>query len=338
MIRGVTSRPLNVGLYFDLRNPERWAQDPARLHAFTLEMCQEAEHLGAHSIWTTEHHLFDDGYIAAPLPFLAAAAAVTKRIRLGTAIVVAPLHHPVEIAEQAAMVDLISNGRLDLGIGAGYRVPEYELFGASMEKRYAQTDDKALELLRLFGPDGIKPRPVQDPVPVWMGYQGPQGARRAGLLGLPLLSADGRLWESYRGGLEEAGHDTSIGRMTGGVQAFVSEDPEADWPKVAPHLKHQLDSYRKHMVEGTDAPTPKSIDPEKVRTRDRDARVLSYFWCETPEEIARRTFDYVGDSPAETVFFWASIGGMSEEMVAKHVQTVCNKLGPLLRAGDPQAP
>jgi alkanesulfonate monooxygenase SsuD/methylene tetrahydromethanopterin reductase-like flavin-dependent oxidoreductase (luciferase family) len=207
-----------------------------------------------------------------------------------------------------------------------------------MDKRYAQTDDKALELLRLFGPDGIKPRPVQDPVPVWMGYQGPQGARRAGLLGLPLLSADGRLWESYRGGLEEAGHDVSIARMTGGVQAFVSEDPEADWPKVAPHLKHQLDSYRMHMVEGTDAPTPKPIDPEKVRTRDRDARVLSYFWCETPEEIARRTFDYVGDAPAETVFFWASIGGMSEEMVAKHVQTVCNKLGPLLRAGDPQAP
>lgn len=331
----MTSRPLNVGLYFDLRNPQRWAQDPARLHAFTLEMCQEAEHLGAHSVWTTEHHLFEDGYIAAPLPFLAAAAARTSRVRLGTAIVVAPLHHPVEIAEQAAMVDLISNGRLDLGIGAGYRVPEYELFGASMDKRYAQTDDRALELLRLFGPGGITPRPIQDPVPVWMGYQGPQGARRAGLLGLPLLSADGRLWERYRGGLVEAGRDPAVARMTGGVQAWASDDPEADWPKVAPHLKHQLDSYRRHMVEGTGAPVPKPIDPDHVRTRDRDARVLSYFWCETPEEIARRTVDYVGDAPVETVFFWASIGGMPEDMVARHVQTLCTRLAPLLRAGVP---
>lgn len=322
---------LNVGIYFDLRNPARWAQDPARLHSFTLEMCEEAERLGAHSIWTTEHHLFDDGYVASPLTFLSAVAARTSRVRLGSAIVIAPLHHPAEIAEQAALVDLISDGRLDLGLGTGYRVPEFALYNASMDRRYGQTDQCACELRRLLGPNGVTPRPVQQPVPIWMGYQGPQGAGRAGRLGAGLLSADGRLWGPYRAGLSDAGHDPSTARMAGAIQAWASEDPERDWPLVAEHLGHQLDSYGKHMVEGTGRPAPAPVDPDRIRARDHNARIVNYFWCETPDEIARRTRDFVGDSPAETVFFWASIAGMGEAMVANNIQTICTKLAPLLR-------
>ncbi|SNQ45821.1 Monooxygenase [Frankia canadensis] len=221
---------------------------------------------------------FDDDYIAAPLTYAAAIAARTSRVRIGTAIVIAPLHHPAEIAEQAAMVDLVSNGRLDLGIGAGYRVPEYELFGASLQRRYAQTDERAREIRRLWAPGGVTPRPVQDPPPIWMGYQGPQGARRAGLLGESLLSADAALWEPYRAGLAEAGHDVAAARMAGGIQAWVSEDPEA---------------------------------------------------------VAARIFDFVGDAPVETVFLWASVGGQPEETVARHIQTVCTRLAPILAAGRP---
>ena len=124
------------------------------------------------------NHLFSDDYVAAPLTFLAAVAARTSRVRLGTAVVLAPLHNAVEIAEQAAMVDLISGGRLDLGLGTGYRVPEYELFGADLRRRYAQTDAKAKEVRRLLSP--VTSHPVQAEVPIWMGYQGPKGARRAG--------------------------------------------------------------------------------------------------------------------------------------------------------------
>src|SRR5215210_489899 len=110
---------MRVGIYFDLRNPPAWAVDWSHLYGFTLEMCEEAERLGTHSIWLSEHHLFDDGYLPQPLTFAAAVAARTKRPRLGTAIVIAPLHHPAELAEQAAIIDLLSNGRLDLGLGAG---------------------------------------------------------------------------------------------------------------------------------------------------------------------------------------------------------------------------
>ncbi len=120
---------VNVGVYFDLRNAPSWPQDPARLYGFTLELCEEAERLGAHSVWLSEHHLFDDGYLPQPLTFAAAVAARTTRVRIGTAVLLAPLHDAVEIAEQVAVVDLVSNGRVELGLGAGYRVPEFELFG-----------------------------------------------------------------------------------------------------------------------------------------------------------------------------------------------------------------
>jgi alkanesulfonate monooxygenase SsuD/methylene tetrahydromethanopterin reductase-like flavin-dependent oxidoreductase (luciferase family) len=321
---------MNVGVYFDLRNPAKWAQDPTRLYGFTLEMCEEAEHLGAHSVWVTEHHLFDDGYMTQPIGYLAAVAARTKRVRLGTGIVIAPLHHPVELAEQAAMVDIISGGRLDIGLGAGYRIPEFELFGADIKKRYTNTDGCARELQRIWSEGQVTPLPVQKPVPIWMGYQGPRGAHRAGKMGLGLLCAAGNLWEPYRAGLIEGGHDPASARMAGGVQGWVSHDPEGDWPVVAEHLAYQVDSYRKHMVEGTDQPTPRAVDPERLRSKGAGGGPLSGFVLGTPDQVAATIRADVGDAPVETVYFFASLGGMSEEMTAQHVRTICNDLRPLL--------
>jgi alkanesulfonate monooxygenase SsuD/methylene tetrahydromethanopterin reductase-like flavin-dependent oxidoreductase (luciferase family) len=329
----MTGSGIEVGVYFDLRNPEKWRQSPSRLYGFTIEACQEAERLGAYSAWFSEHHLFDDGYLTSPLTMAAAVAARTQRIRLGTAILIAPLHHPAEIAEQSVVVDLISNGRLDLGLGTGYRVPEFELFNASLTARYRQTDDAVVRLRQLFGPDGVRPRPVQDPVPIWLGYQGPQGARRAGLLGTPLLSADASLWEPYSQGLAEAGHAPTAGIMGGGFQGWASEDPERDWPVVSEHLAYQLNSYRKHMVEGTDAPPPKPVDVDRLINSPRSGPLGSFTYG-TPEQVADGVRAYTAGAPVQTVFFWASIGGMSEDAVMRNIHTICTRLAPLLRGAD----
>jgi alkanesulfonate monooxygenase SsuD/methylene tetrahydromethanopterin reductase-like flavin-dependent oxidoreductase (luciferase family) len=320
---------VRVGIYFDLRNPPAWHVPPARLYGFSLEMCREAELLGCDSIWLTEHHLFDDGYLPQPLTFAAAVAARTQRVRIGIGILIAPLHWPAEIAEQAAVVDIVSDGRLDLGLGAGYRVPEFELYGADLATRYRATDDAARELRRLWSPDGVTPRPVQQRLPLWMGYQGPKGARRAGLLGEHLLTASQASWPAYRDALAEAGHDPSAARMAGGIQGWVSEDPDADWPEVARHLAYQVDSYRRHMVQGTGAPVPRPVDPDRLRAREL-RNPLDHFVYGTPEQVAHRVREYVGDAPVDTVYFWASLGGMPEAAVARHVQTVCAKLAPLL--------
>jgi alkanesulfonate monooxygenase SsuD/methylene tetrahydromethanopterin reductase-like flavin-dependent oxidoreductase (luciferase family) len=320
---------MHVGLYFDLRNPPRWRQDPARLHAFTLELCEEADRLGIHSLWFTEHHKFDDGYLSQPLTFAAAVAARTSRARIGTAVLVAPLHHPARLAEEAALVDLISNGRLEIGLGAGYRKPEYELYGASMDGRYGQTDAQIRTLRSLWGDGGVTPQPVQHPIPLWLGYLGPQGAGRAGRLGTGLLTANAAMWIYYREALVSAGHDPSDGRMAGGIQGWVSDDPERDWVWVSEHLEYQLNSYLRHMVEGTDQPIPRPVDVDKVRSRQPRAST-DYFFLETPDRMADRVRAYTAGAPVETVFFWASLAGMSEERAAEHIQLVCNKLAPQL--------
>jgi alkanesulfonate monooxygenase SsuD/methylene tetrahydromethanopterin reductase-like flavin-dependent oxidoreductase (luciferase family) len=324
---------IDVGIYFDVRNPAGWRQSPSRLYGFTIEACQEAELLGVSSAWFSEHHLFDDDYLTSPLTMAAAVAARTRRIRIGTAIVIAPLHHPAEIAEQSVAVDLISDGRLDLGLGAGYRVPEFELFGASMKARYARTDDTVRRLRRLWGPGGVRPQPVQDPLPIWLGYQGPQGARRAGLLGERLLSADAALWAPYSGGLAEAGHPATAAAMAGGFQAWASDDPERDWPVVSEHLAHQLNSYRRHMVEGTGSPPPKPVDVDRLVNSERPGP-LGSFTFGTPEHVAGRIRAYTAGAPVRTVFLWASIGGMADDVVMRNVHTICNRLAPLLR-GSP---
>lgn len=319
---------IDVGIYFDLRNPAQWRQSPSRLYGFTIEVCQEAERLGASSAWFSEHHLFDDDYLASPLTLAAAVAARTSRIRLGTAILIAPLHHPAEIAEQSVVVDLVSDGRLDLGLGTGYRVPEFELYGATLKARYAQTDDIARQLRGLW--ERVRPQPVQDPMPIWMGYQGPQGARRAGLLGERLLSADATLWGPYSEGLAEAGHSESTAAMAGGFQGWATDDPEREWPMVSEHLGYQLDSYRRHMVEGTDAPTPKPIDVEKLIHSPRPGPLGSFTYG-TPERVADRIRAYTAGAPVQTVFLWASIGGMAEDVVMRNISTICTRLAPLLR-------
>lgn len=321
---------MKVGVWFDLRNPPGWRQDPARLYGFTLDMCAEAERLGADSVWFSEHHGFEDGYLPQPLTFAAAAAARTSRVRLGTGILIAPLRKTAQLAEEAAVVDIISGGRLDLGLGAGYRVPEFEMFGADMAARYRVLDGQVGELRRLWADGGITPVPVQERLPIWLGYGGPQGARRAGRMGEALLTLSAASWPHYRDGLAEGGHDPATARMAGGIQAYVTDDPDRDWPRAAPYIAYQQDTYRRYMVEGTDRPVPRPVDPERLRTREPGSGPLSYYLFGTPGQVAAGIREHAAGAPVETVWLWGSVAGMPEDMVARHVETICTRLRPLL--------
>jgi alkanesulfonate monooxygenase SsuD/methylene tetrahydromethanopterin reductase-like flavin-dependent oxidoreductase (luciferase family) len=320
---------VRLGLYFDLRNPPAWRQDWARLYSFTLELCEEAEHLGADSIWLSEHHLFDDGYLPQPLTFAAAVAARTSRVRIGTAILIAPLRRPIHLAEESAIVDILSDGRLDLGLGAGYRQPEYDAYRVDISQRYAETDRTVRELRELWSAGRVTPPPRQSRLPIWLGYGGPKGARRAGLLGEGLLSLNPALVEPYRDGLREAGHDPDVARMSGTIQTWVTDDPEGDWPIVSKHHAAQWDSYRRYMVEGTGHPTPRPIDPERSRSRGLESGLGNLLFA-TPEGAAAQIQTHLKDVPVDTVLFWASLAGMPEEVVLRHVQTLCTKIRPLI--------
>ena len=156
----------------------------------------EAERLGFESVFLVEHHFTGAGQVSSSMTLLAYLAARTQRIRLGTAVVVLPWHNPVLVAEQAATLDLLSGGRLDLGVGKGYRAPEFGGF-CIPQAEATERFDEALEVIRKawtsegrFSHHGkrwhyenvvVEPEPIQRPhPPLWMagGSPIPFGALR----------------------------------------------------------------------------------------------------------------------------------------------------------------
>ena len=315
---------MKVGILFDLRNPAPWERPWAHHYGQALELCEEADHLGVGGLWFTEHHLFSDGYLPQPLTFAAAAAARTRTARIGTSVVVPALRKPAQLAEEAAVVDLISSGRLELGLGAGYREPEYRLFDTDLRRRVALTERSIVAMRELW--DVVTPRPVQDPVPLWGGFYGPRGARMAGRLGMGLLHTEGV--EEYRAGLVEGGHDPASARVAGLLPIILADDPDAAWPRVAPHLAHQMNSYRSAAIEGTGAPPPLTADELRRGAADGPWGTLEIL---TPEAAATRIAARLRGLPVRHLIFWASIAGMPDDLVARNVELLSVKLPSLLR-------
>jgi alkanesulfonate monooxygenase SsuD/methylene tetrahydromethanopterin reductase-like flavin-dependent oxidoreductase (luciferase family) len=321
---------VRLGLYFDLRNPAPWARPWPEVYGRALDLVVEAERLGAASVWFSEHHLFSDGYLPQPLTFAAAAAARTTRVRIGTAVLLAALRPAALVAEEAAVIDQISGGRLELGIGAGYSVPEYELYNADITKRYGLTDTAVAEIRRLLDDGIVTPPAAQNPFPIWLGYQGPQGAKRAGRLGVGLLSLDRALLDPYREGLVEGGHDPAIARTGGMLDVIVADDPEAAFERILPHYAHQLNSYRAAAVAGSGRDAPKEITVEKLRSGAAQKGQIPGLRVLTPSDAVNAIRAATHGSPVEHVYLWASVAGMPEDLVERHVELTCTQVAPNL--------
>ena len=321
---------MKLGLYFDLRNPTPWARPWPEVYGRALDLVVEAERLGAASVWFSEHHLFADGYLPQPLTFAAAAAARTSRVRMGTAVLVAALRPAVLVAEEAAVIDQLSGGRLELGIGAGYSVPEYELYDTDITKRYGLTDAAVAEIRRLLDDGVVTPPAAQNPFPLWLGYQGPQGAKRAGRLGVGLLSLDRALLEPYREGLVEGGHDPASARTGGMLDIIVADDPEDAFERILPHYAHQLNTYRAAAVAGTGRDAPKEITVEKLRGGAAQKGQIPGLRVLTPADAVAAIREATDGSPVEHVYLWASVAGMPDDLAERHVELTCTKVAPQL--------
>jgi alkanesulfonate monooxygenase SsuD/methylene tetrahydromethanopterin reductase-like flavin-dependent oxidoreductase (luciferase family) len=315
---------VKLGLYVDLRNPPGWRRPWVAHYSSTLDRIAAADRLGIDSVWLTEHHFFEDGYLPQPLTFAAAVAARTTRLRVGIGIVIAPLRHALHLAEEAAVVDLISGGRLELGFGAGWSSLEFEAFGVDIADRFTLTEATVVEVRRLLDRGIVTPPPVQCPIPYWLGYGSATGARRAGRLGVGLLSLDATLLDPYRAGLEEGGHGADAARMGGLLDVVVADDPELAHERILPYAAYQRSTYRREVVSRRDRSAASTADA--LRASGAGPRVVS------PEDAVALIQRRCAGLPVEHVYVWASIAGMPDDLAERHLELVCGPVRDALGA------
>ena len=136
------------GVCYDFRNPPDSGIAMPSLYSQALEQISWLDGLGLDLIWFTEHHFVDDGYLPAWIPVATAAAAVTRRVRFSSDICLLPFFNPVRLAEDLAVLDNISNGRAEVGLGMGYAPHEFAGFGIPVSRRVSLMEE-GLEVLRL---------------------------------------------------------------------------------------------------------------------------------------------------------------------------------------------
>ncbi|NEK58427.1 LLM class flavin-dependent oxidoreductase [Geodermatophilus sabuli] len=182
-------RTVGLGLFTGQR-PPGVAHPP---YGDAVLLARAAEDAGFDAFWVSEHHGMPDGYLPSPLVLLGALAAATDRLTLGSGVALAPLHHPLRLAEDAAVLDHLSGGRLVLGLGLGYAEHEYAAFGVDPTRRGALMSDLVPFLRRAWtgeafdwsGPayagQGLRvtPAPLRDGIPVWLGGYAPAALQRA---------------------------------------------------------------------------------------------------------------------------------------------------------------
>src|SRR5438445_7012939 len=140
-------RKIRFGLWYDFRNPAQWRQPADRLYRETLDQIAWGETHGFDDVWLSEHHFIEDGYLPSILPIAAAIGARTKRIRIASGVLLMPFHNPVRLAEDIAVVDIISGGRFELGVGVGFKLEEFDSFGVSFRERGSRTNE-SLDIIR----------------------------------------------------------------------------------------------------------------------------------------------------------------------------------------------
>ena len=260
-------------------------EDGTRIDQIVAQAC-EAERLCFSDVWLTEHYFTGESVYCDSLLFAAALAMKTEKVRLGFAVVQTPFHHPVRLAVQLALLDNLSKGRIDVGIGKGTAYNEYEFVGHGLRSTDSRERmEEAVDILQRawrespLDYDGrfhklhvpaIRPKPVQQPgPPLWRSVISPGSFRECGRLGLPILTA--RLpverikerWASYAAGIDEGGHDektraTLLAKSALWRNVYVAEsDAEAE-----DRLAELLVETRAHMMHVRVAHNPPDFEPD----------------------------------------------------------------------------
>jgi probable F420-dependent oxidoreductase len=306
---------------------------------------QLAEQVGFEAILVGEHHQHRDGFLPSPLIVSTAVAARTQRIRVGTGVLLLPLYHPVHVAEDAATLDIISKGRLILGVGMGYQAPDFEAFGIPLNQRASRLEE-GIEIIRgcwthdRFSYDGrrfrlhevaIYPKPVQQPhPPIWVGAMADASIRRAARYGDAWLTGMTqpvqnilRHTQAYRAYADEYRRPAHVILMRDAWVAETRQRAEAEYgPEVLAAYKYYWKndslSFRQNRSEA-------EFTVEKMTS---DRIILG-----SPEEVVDQLQRWREMTDAEMIIFrlrQAHSGGPPHEQIMRAIRLFGERVIPKL--------
>ncbi|MDE8654007.1 LLM class flavin-dependent oxidoreductase [Novosphingobium album (ex Liu et al. 2023)] len=309
---------IRINVSFDMRSPE-WATPTHELYRAAIEMAAFVDGIGVDTIGLMQHHGSDDGYLPQPFTLAGGMAAVTGRVRFLLGAVILPLHDPVELAEQIAVVDLMSNGRLNVIFGAGYVPFEFAMFNKSLKDRAKLMDQGIETILRaLHGerfemegrPIFVRPLPVQAPEDIIMVGGGvPASAKRAAKFGVGFGPMKPELIDIYLAECERLGHAprTHFRPVPGmPLSIHLCQDPDEGWAAIERHAVHVITEYAKWAEQEGDG----SNSPFKGLDNPAVLRHAGLFVAWTPDQLVERVGQLGGMG---NVGFQPLLGGLSPE-------------------------
>jgi alkanesulfonate monooxygenase SsuD/methylene tetrahydromethanopterin reductase-like flavin-dependent oxidoreductase (luciferase family) len=332
------------GLWYDFRKPIRWRLPFQEIYNEILDQIGWAENNGFDDVWLSEHHFIDDGYSPSLITIASAIAARTKRIRIGTSVLLLPLHHPLHLAEACATVDVISNGRFDFGIAVGYKVEEFEGFDISSKHRGGRTDE-ALEIIsrlwegKMLNFNGkyykvnnvkITPEVIQKPrPPIWVGGFGEPAIKRTLRYGDGYMGGGGKskdLYELYKKELENAGRPTDNLKFADCIPWLIaSDDPEKTWNEAADHVIYQRNGYAEWMEKP-------GMSSKYLRVKDREElKHLGILNVVDPETCTKIIREYLGEVPVTNLRSWTIPPGLTAKWSQPHLELFASKVIPTFR-------
>ena len=335
---------MKFGIYSSIANPPR-GEDLPRCVDEVIEEARLAEQAGFDSCFFGEHHQDQDGFLPSPLIVCTAVAASTTRLRVGTSVILLPLHHPVRLAEDVVTLDIISKGRVTVGVGLGYQDADFRAFGITRSDRVELFEEK-VQILRKcwsgqeFSFDGkhhkienlqVRPDPVQKPhPPLWIGAGALVSARRAGVIGdalvtTPSTTLEGtcRLITEYRHSAEAVDKKPEVVIMRDAwVASSRKEAEEVYGPEV-------LAAYRYYWRNGLSE--FKSIKYESELTLERIAK--DRLILGDPEECLTEFQRWQDATGAETCLLrlrHAHSGGPSHSQIMKTIDLIGDRIIPYM--------
>jgi len=324
---------------FDMRAPAFGSASTADLYACALEMADWGERNGCAQLVISEHHASEDGYLPSPLLLASAMAARTKTVPIQIAALVVPLHDPICLAEEMAVLDIISEGRLSYVLAVGYRGEEYAMFGQSFPGR-GRRMEASIEAFRKAWtgdpfefegrPCHVTPKPLSPQGPtLFMGGNTAVVARRAARFGMGMIAGGiNRDLESiYLEACEEYDQPPGLfvnpesGSITAG---FVSEDPDRAWAEIGPHLLHDAQMYARWLGEEAARKTGQwASSVEELRAANGIYRIL------TPEQAIARV---------QSSGIWLThplCGGLPPELAWPSLELLVDRVLPQCRPSAP---